>query len=47
MKRIEITEAQAEIIYLALSKSQDALTDTATDEEYYAFDTLMNLVINA
>ena len=45
MIKIEMTEEQSEIVYLALSKAQNALPYEATDEEYEALEVLMNLVI--
>lgn len=42
--KIELTSIQAELIYFALSKAQDSLTDEATDEEWQAYEELMNLV---
>jgi hypothetical protein len=42
---ITLTPEQVEIVYLALSQAQDRLTYESTDEEWKAYDDLMDLVI--
>ena len=47
MITLEVTTKQAEALYLAISEAQNRLTDTATDEEYEAYDDLLDLISDA
>ncbi len=41
---ITLTPEQVEIVYLALSQAQDRLTHESTEEEWRAYEDLMDLV---